>query len=88
MLNAIIRYEAKGHFNAPYLLHRETAVSKFSKRRPKQIRSTIPYWIINKFPLDWQAHLEKISDFVLEKNLWWEEAPVGIVFNDVKKPVY
>ena len=56
ILNAIIRYQAKGDFNAPsYLVHSETVVSKFSKSLPK----TIPYWIINKFPRDWQAHLEK-----------------------------
>ena len=87
ILNAVIRYQAKGEFNAPYLVHSETAVCKFSKSLPKKIRSTIPYWIINKFPRDWQAHIEKISDFVLEENVWWKETPVGIVFNDVKKNI-
>ena len=31
ILNGIIRYQAKGDFNAPYLIHSETVVSKFSK---------------------------------------------------------
>ena len=66
ILNAI-RYQVKGDFNVPYLVHSETVVSKFSKSLPKKIRSTIPYWIINKFPRDWQAHLEKISDFVFRR---------------------
>ena len=86
ILNGITRYQAKGDFNAPYLIPSETVVSKFSKSLPKKICPTIPYWIINKFPWDWQAHLERISDFVLEENIWWEETPVGIVFNDRKKP--
>ena len=26
-----------------------------------------------------------ISDYILEKDIWWEETPAGIVFNDVNK---
>ena len=60
-------------------------VSKFSKSLPEKLSSTIPYWIIEKFPSEWQAHLETISDYILEQGVWWEETPAGIVFNDAKK---
>ena len=36
ILNGIIMYQAKGDFNAPYLIHSETVVSKFSKSLPKK----------------------------------------------------
>ena len=85
ILNAIIRLQVKEDFNAAYKYNSESMVSKFSKSLPKKIRSTIPYWIIEKFPREWQAHLETISDYILEKGLWWEETPAGIVFNDVSK---
>ena len=60
-------------------------VSNISRNLPKKLRSTIPYWIIENFPREWQAHLETITDYILEKGVWWEETPAGIVFNDVKK---
>ena len=40
----------------------------FCRSLPIKIRSTIPYWIIEKFPREWQAHLEMISDYILGKD--------------------
>ena len=65
----------------------ESMVSKFPRSLPKKLRSTIPYWILEKFPREWQAHLETISYYILEQGVWWEETPAGIVFNDVKKTI-
>ena len=75
VLNAIIRLKVKEDFNAAYTYNSESMVSKFSRSLPK------------KFPREWQAHLETISDYILEQGVWWEETPEGIVFNDVKKKI-
>ena len=60
-------------------------MTKLSKSLPKKVRSTIPYWIIDEYPKEWQTHLENISDVLLEKDVWWEENLFSLVFNDVKE---
>ena len=82
MLNCLIRLQVKQEFNSRYCHQNESIIKRFAKGLPKKIRSTIPYWIIESQQREWQAHLEKISDYLLEEGVWWEETHSGIVFND------
>ena len=84
ILNGIIRLQGKQKFNAEYCHKSESIVTKFAKGLPRKLRSTISYWIIEDHQREWQAHLEKISDYILEEGIWWEETYCGIVFNDNK----
>ena len=82
VLNCLIRLQVKQEFNSRYCHQNESIIKRFAKGLPKNIRSTIPYWIIESQQREWQAHLEKFSDYLLEEGVWWEETHSGIVFND------
>ena len=60
LLNCLIRLQVKTHFNSEHH-EKESIVEKLSKGLPKKVRSIIPYWIIDEYPKEWQAHLENIS---------------------------
>ena len=45
------------------------------------------YDYIQKNSADWQAHLQRISDFLIYgENIWWEKTKFGIQFFDVDDP--
>ena len=46
------------------------------------LKRVVQYWIIENYQREWQAHLENISDYLLEEGIWWEGTHSGIVFND------
>lgn len=44
--------------------------------------TTIPHAMIQKYPLEYQAHLERIADFLTDTDVW-EETNEGVRFYDV-----
>lgn len=51
-----------------------------------QYDTLFTYKSIQKKPRDWQAHLERISDFLLEgEGAWWKKTEFGVEFNDYSK---
>ena len=57
-------------------------VRKLSDGLPSKHDSMIPFWMIDMFEWEWQTHLEKISDYILE-GCWWKETSDGVMFHDV-----
>ena len=41
---------------------------------------------IKKNSDDWQSHLERIADFLVEENPWWQQTDFGIQFFDFNSP--
>ncbi len=62
-------------------------VSKLASSLPNLPNTVIPREILVNHPSSWQAHLERISDFLLVcKGFWWDESDNGdIHFTDAKK---
>ena len=65
----------------------ESRLGKLAKCLPKPENSIIPHRIILKYQSDYQAHLERISDFLLcGKGAWWRHVAKGVEFFDVTSP--
>lgn len=61
-------------------------VANLSKSLPKPVNTLIPISFIKKHPREWQAHLQHISDFLLEgEGVWWSQTQENIEFYDVSK---
>ena len=59
-------------------------ISKTGKKLPTKIDTFVSFKTIMRSPAAWQAHLERIADFLQVKGIWREEKH-GIRFNDLKK---
>ena len=85
--NAFIRMQVRGQYNddrkATCKRKKHSIITKTGERLSPPVETTIPYNYIKKNPNIWQAHLERISDF-LEVNRTWKESNDGIVFSDLK----
>ena len=65
----------------------ESQLWRLSKCLPKAENSIIPHRILLKYPYAYQAHLERISDFLLCcEGAWWRHTISGIEFFDVNTP--
>jgi hypothetical protein len=59
-------------------------ISMLSKALSPLRNTQIPISIIKKFEREWQAHLQEISDFVLEgEGVWWHKDGDEVEFHDV-----
>ena len=50
-----------------------------------QKNSMIPFKLIEDYPYEYQSHLERISDYLLDQIKWWEETDHGVMFYDIEK---
>ena len=84
----MIRMQAEmkqGERNA--IQEQESQLGRLSKYLPKAENSIIPHRILLKYPYAYQAHLERISDFLLcGEGAWWRHTVTGIVFFYVNTP--
>ena len=48
----------------------------------KELNSLFSYEFIQQNSADWQSHMERISDFLIFENKWWEKTEFGIEFFD------
>ena len=44
--------------------------------------TTVPMTFIEERPHSWQAHLTRISSFLIHEQIWWKEEPENFVFCD------
>ena len=65
--NDVLQIESKISQHSTYLKFEDTVIS---------------YQMIKKYPREYQGHLERIADFLLESNVW-EEIAEGVMFMDV-----
>lgn len=64
----------------------QAQVSNLAKCLPIPKNTVIPLAIIRKHSREWQAHLQHISDFLLEgEGVWWGYTEDGVEFHDVTK---
>ena len=69
------------------LQEQESRLGKLSRCLPKADNSVIPHGIILKYTSAYQAHLERISDFLLcGEGVWWRHIVSGVEFFDVSVP--
>ena len=62
----------------------ESRLGKLSKCLPKAENSIIPHRVIIKYPSAYQAHMERVSDFLLcGEGIWWRHIAKGVEFFDV-----
>ena len=84
----MIRMQAEmkqGERNA--IQEQESRLGGLSKCLPKAENSIIPHRVLLKYPYAYQAHLERISDFLLSgEGAWWRNTVSGIEFIDVNTP--
>ena len=65
----------------------ESRLGKLSKCLPKAENSIIPHRIIIKYQSAYQAHLERVSDFLLcGEGIWWRHVVKGVEFFDITQP--
>ena len=75
----------EGERNA--IQEQESRLGRLSKCLPKAENSIIPHRILLKYPYTYQAHLERISDFLLcGEGAWWRHTVSGIEFFDDNTP--
>jgi len=84
--NLLVRLQAENELG----LHdddvgrQQSQISKLAKSLPPATNSCFPKTIIIKYSREWQAHLQQISDFLLEKEgVWWSQNDDTVLFNDV-----
>ena len=84
--NVMIRLAVRDEVNDVYrqLEQQTSQVNQLSECLPDRQNTTISFWIIDKYRMAWQKHLERIADFLYEK-CWWVENDDGIMFLDARK---
>lgn len=64
----------------------QSHISKLAKCLPPLTNTRIPLYVVRKHSRERQAHLQQISDFLLEgKDKWWSKDDKAIEFYDVYK---
>ncbi|CAB3981856.1 Retrovirus-related Pol poly from transposon opus [Paramuricea clavata] len=88
--NILVRLQAEKHLSANHhassVEKQQAQVSKLASSLPSFPNTIIPKDMLVNHPSSWQAHLERISDFLLVgKGAWWNECENGdIHFFDAK----
>jgi hypothetical protein len=88
--NILVRLQAEKHLSANHhassVEKQQAQVSKLASSLPCFPNTIIPKDMLVNHPSSWQAHLERISDFLLVgKGAWWNECENGdIHFFDAK----
>ena len=53
-----------------------------SKSATSYYGTTVSKTFIEERPHSWQAHLSRISSFLIQEQIWWKEEPENVVFFD------
>ena len=82
----IIRIQAEHSFNEQFNITRENQesnVKRLAKSLPDFPDTLFQPFVLQKYKRQWQAHLERISDFLLPGHrLWWEFDGENVIFHD------
>ena len=64
--------------------NQQAQISNLSKCLPSPTNTCVPLTLIQKHCREWQAHLQQISNFLLEgEGAWWSRDEEAVVFNDI-----
>ena len=83
--NLFIRLQAEEQLgkSRTTVAKQESQVSKLAKSLGLRTNTIIPILVIKKHARSWQAHLQRIADFLLPgKGIWWCQKEGGIEFFD------
>ena len=83
-----LQEEAEAHLsNTKSLKTQEGEIKRLAKAPNSKHKTIIPKQWLQQSPLQYQAHLERISDFLVSgPGNWWREVDNGIEFFDVSLP--
>ena len=82
--NAFIRSQVRKGLEDNTIMDTESTISFLYKEiRLTLENSVISFDIIEKYPWEYQALLEKIADFLQYEGLFWHEVENGVQFSDV-----
>ena len=78
-----LHYEENKRTSAIHV--QESEISKFTKALPPKKNTHIPFEWMEQSSIHYQAHLERIGDYLLHGNGgWWEYTNDGVEFFDVE----
>ena len=80
----MIRMQVWEEMNLSDLTKQQHEVRKLCHSLQEKCNIIIPFWVIDKYAREWQAHLEIAADYINE-DCWWTETDVGIMFLDCGK---
>ena len=86
IFNILIRHQAKNKIDNFTSVERTTSdISNIHDSiKYTQKDSLIPFKLIENYPYEYQSHLERISDYLLDLIKWWEETDHGVMFYDIE----
>ena len=59
-------------------------ISNLAQCLPAATNTRVPLAIVRKYTREWQAHLQQISDYLLEgQGIWWSLDKEDVVFHDI-----
>ena len=83
--NGFLRLQAEQQINATYrsLAKQESYISSLASKLEQAPNSFIPLYYIKRYPDYYQAHLERLGNFlILGQGVWWKKCKNGITFYD------
>ena len=84
--NLFVRLQAEKEMSlhSDDVSQQQAEISYLTRSLPPPANTKISFSFIQRYRGAWQAHLQRISDFLLEgKGVWWKRDGKNIVFNDV-----
>lgn len=82
----LVRLQAESNFKEKEdssFKKQDSFISKLASTLPQAENSIIPHRFLLKYPEEYQAHLERISDFLhCGENIWWSRNIRGVIFHD------
>ena len=85
--NVLVRLQAEDNTHTKCLKTQQSAISKFARVVPELGNSIIPKHTIAKQKNEYQAHLERVADFLLcGPGVWWRENPGVEFFDGLSEP--
>ena len=83
--NVIISYQAKEKLEVNKINKEDSVITELYQPIEKlQQNCVIPFTWIENYYDEYQAYLESISDYLLDKNYWWQETDIGVMYLDVE----
>ena len=79
LLNNMIRMQVREEMNLSELTKQQHEVRKLCHSLQEKCNTIIPFWVIDKYAREWQAHLEIVVGYINE-DCWWTETDGGIMF--------
>ena len=81
--NILVRLHYEKDRSTSTIQTQESEVSKFARMLPPRRNTEIPFEWMEQSPVHYQAHLERIGDYLIHGNgIWWQFTNKGVEFFD------